>query len=322
MIGNGWYDPLIQYQAYYNYTVYPGNTYDYSPYTEEVQKRIYNALYGAGNCYDQTVECYTTGRNDICSTADSFCASQIEYPLDVVGRDEYDIRELAPDPFPYSYYVEYLNTPAVQQAVGAFVNFSESSDTVYYAFSNTGDDDRTQGSPASVKKLVEQGIYFVMYNGDADYNCNWLGNQVVADNIEAPGFSSAGFENVSTSDGVVHGQVKQSDTFAFVRVYESGHEVPFYQPEIALSMFERVIGGLDVATGEARIAQSGGYATMGDAVSTYREGNSTVQFKVTPAGSTYNTTTNEPDPPAKGMKKRRSEKMKKHKRSLVPRARP
>jgi carboxypeptidase D len=26
MIGNGWYDPLIQYQAYYNFTVYPGNT--------------------------------------------------------------------------------------------------------------------------------------------------------------------------------------------------------------------------------------------------------------------------------------------------------
>jgi hypothetical protein len=29
---NGWYDPLIQYQAYYNFTVWPGNTYDYSPF--------------------------------------------------------------------------------------------------------------------------------------------------------------------------------------------------------------------------------------------------------------------------------------------------
>ena len=27
MIGNGWYNPLIQYQAYYNFTVSPGNTY-------------------------------------------------------------------------------------------------------------------------------------------------------------------------------------------------------------------------------------------------------------------------------------------------------
>lgn len=31
LIGNGWFDPLIQYQAYYNFTVYPGNTYNYSP---------------------------------------------------------------------------------------------------------------------------------------------------------------------------------------------------------------------------------------------------------------------------------------------------
>lgn len=27
LIGNGWYDPLIQYQAYYNFTVYPGYVY-------------------------------------------------------------------------------------------------------------------------------------------------------------------------------------------------------------------------------------------------------------------------------------------------------
>ena len=34
LIGNGWYDPLIQYAAYYNFTVFPGNTYDYAPYNK------------------------------------------------------------------------------------------------------------------------------------------------------------------------------------------------------------------------------------------------------------------------------------------------
>lgn len=85
----------------------------------------------------------------------------------IAGRDEYDIRELYPDPFPYEYYVDYLNTPKLQKAIGAFVNYSESSSTVGSAFSNTGDDDREEGTVADVTKLVEAGVYVVEYNGDA-----------------------------------------------------------------------------------------------------------------------------------------------------------
>lgn len=50
----------------------------------------------------------------------------------------------------------------VQQAIGAYVNFTESSDTVgSAAFGNTGDDDRTQGSVEDCRKLIAQGIYLV-----------------------------------------------------------------------------------------------------------------------------------------------------------------
>lgn len=322
MVGNGWYDPLVQYQAYYNFTVYPGNTYDYSPFTPTIQKKMYNALYGPGNCYDQTVDCYNTKRDDVCAIADMFCALQVEYILDIhEGRDEYDIRELTPDPFPYHFYEEYLNLEDVQKAIGAYVNFSGvNGDTLYDAFTNTGDDDRTQGAPADVSKLVDQGVYFVMYNGDADYNCNWLGNQVVAENIGAPGYSSAGFENIKTTDGIVHGVVKQSDNFAFARIYEAGHEVPFYQPVVALEMFDRVINGFDVATGRSRISEGGGYTTSGPAESTYREGNSTIQFKVLPADAIYNTTTNEPNPP-KDQAKERKRRKRAHRGSLVTKPR-
>lgn len=57
VIGNGWYDPLIQYQAYYNFTVFPGNTYDYSPFNASLQSQFYNNLYGPGNCVDQIKDC-------------------------------------------------------------------------------------------------------------------------------------------------------------------------------------------------------------------------------------------------------------------------
>jgi hypothetical protein len=135
---------------------------------------------------------------------------------------------------------------------------------------------------------------FIMLTIISDYNCNWLGGQVIADMINAPGYCDAGFTNISTSDEIVHGQVKQSGLFSFVRIYESGHEVPFYQPLASLEMFERVLKHVDIATGEENIVES--YMTHGTPTSTFREGNATIQFKVTPANATYNTALNAPDP--------------------------
>ncbi|TKY89599.1 hypothetical protein EX895_001384 [Sporisorium graminicola] len=296
MIGNGWYSPEVQYAAYYNYTVSPGNTYDYRPFNTSVEEMMYNNMFGRGNCLDQIRDCYATGTNQVCSTADSFCANNVEAILDnYANRDEYDIRELSPDPFPYSFYVDYLNTAAVQTAIGAYQNFSESSSTVSDAFGNTGDDGREEGTIEDVRALLDQGVQVVMYAGDADYNCNWLGGEVVAEQVQHKGFDQAGYEDLKTSDGIAHGQVKQSGQFSFVRIYESGHEVPFYQPLAALEMFERVLNATDLATGREKIAPGSSYKTSGPAKSTYREGNATVQFEVLPPDATYNTTTNAPN---------------------------
>lgn len=83
------------------------------------------------------------------------------------GRDEYDMRELTPDPFPYEFYVDYLNSPKVQAAIGAYQNFSESSGTVGTSFGSTGDDDRESGTIQAVQKLLNAGVQVVMYFGDA-----------------------------------------------------------------------------------------------------------------------------------------------------------
>ena len=253
----------------------------------------YNNLYGPGNCYDQTVDCYNRGINEICSAADNFCYQQVENLYDIyLGRDEYDFRELEPDPFPPTFYIDYLNTDSVQAAIGAYVNFSESSTPVGNAFGSTGDDDREIGTVEALKALIKQGVKLVMYFGDADYNCNWLGGQVVAGEVNATGYTDAGFMNISSSDGVVHGQVRQSGTFAFVRIYESGHEVPFYQPLVALEVLNRTIHGLDIETGMTSVNST--YRTSGPKVSSYQEGNATVQMEVVDTDEVYNTTTAQP----------------------------
>lgn len=266
-----------------------------------------NGFGRSGNCYDMIKDCIARGINEICAYADNFCYNQVEYPYDVVtGRDEYDVRYLTPDPFPPTFYVDYLNTPAVQQAIGAYVNYTESSSAVGAAFASTGDDARIFTSVNDMSLLLSQNVSVTMYFGDADYVCNWIGGEAVSYNVGASGYSDAGFTNISTSDGVVHGQVKQAGTFSFVRIYESGHEVPFYQPVVALEMFERVLGDVDIATGHVNAVA--GYKTEGTAKSEYRNGNGTMQFEVLPQNATYNTMLNAPDPmpPTKSMARRRS----------------
>lgn len=295
LIGNGWFDPLIQYQAYYNYSVNPGNTYNYAPFNDSQKAWMYNNLYGPGNCYDMLVDCNTRGINEVCSYADTFCARQVAQIFDIVSkRDENDIRYLAPDPFPPQFYVDYLNTPKVQQAIGAYVNYSDYNNAVATAFSTTGDDGRVLTTITDMKKLIDANLTVVMYFGDADYNCNWLGGEVVSHEIGAPGYEKAGYTDIISSDGIVHGQVKQAGKFSFLRIYESGHEVPFYQPVVALEMFQRAVAGLDIATGKAKVGP--GYLTKGTQKSTYREGNRTIQNVVVPVVATYNTTTGIPNP--------------------------
>lgn len=232
-----------------------------------------------------------------CRNADNFCAYLVELVYDdVLGRDEYDMRELVPDPFPYGFYVDYLNTPRVQSAIGAFINFT-GNNVVGEAFDTTGDDGREAGTVAALRSLVRRGVTVALYAGDADYNCNWLGSEVVAAAVSAPGYARAGYRDLRTSDGVVHGQVRQAGKFSFTRVYESGHEVPFYQPLAALELFSRAIRGLDIETGCAKVSSSSSYRTYGPARSTYREGNGTIQFDVTPANLTYDVHTNKPGAP-------------------------
>ena len=315
LIGNGWFNPILQYQAYYNFTSnysaqthHPGgNTYGVH-YNASIDSLVSNAMYGSHNCLDQLNDCnsypYATNTSDgtgnaVCSAADNFCYYMVEYPFDIyIGRDEYDIRYLTPDPFPYTFYVDYLNSAKVQAAIGAYTNFSESSSITSTAFGATGDDAREEGVTAATEYLIDHNVTVVLYFGDADYNCNWFGGEAFSRTLtNVPRYTdgTAGFTNITTSDGTVHGQVKSAGHFSFVRIFESGHEVPFYQPLVALEMVNRTIHRMDIAIGNTMVTDD--YITQGPAESNYVNGNGTVTYEVIPANATYNVMTDQPNPP-------------------------
>lgn len=93
-------------------------------------------------------------------------------------------------------------------------------------------------------------------------------------------FAAAGYAPFVVDD-TEYGEVRQYGNFSFLRIYEAGHEVPFYQPIATLEMFRRVILGLDLADGDLMV--SSGYATEGNVTATHSE--SFVALPTTSKGS-------------------------------------
>ena len=116
------------------------------------------------------------------------------------------------------------------------------------------------------------------------YICNWFGGQAVSlalNYTNKAEFAAAGYAPFVV-DGTEYGEVRQYGNFSFLRMYESGHEVPFYQPVGALEMFRRVLGNLTLADGSEQVTLT--YETNGTATATHTE-----PFVPLPATSTAST---------------------------------
>ena len=64
-----------------------------------------------------------------------------------------------------------------------------------------------------------------------DYICNWFGGQAISLALKyahMKEFAAAGYAPL-VYGGVEYGEVREYGNFSFTRVYESGHEVPYYQ---------------------------------------------------------------------------------------------
>jgi carboxypeptidase C (cathepsin A) len=135
-INNGWYDPIIQYKAYIDFSY--NNTY--SPLISASQHTSYTNTY-TSSCLPALKECSsTTGSNSACENAESTCYNDIEGPISNSGDfDVYDIREPSNDPYPPATYVSYLQSSDVMTAIGAQSNYSECPSAPYNKFSSTGD---------------------------------------------------------------------------------------------------------------------------------------------------------------------------------------
>jgi carboxypeptidase D len=155
-------------------------------------------------------------------------------------------------------------------AIGVEINYTQSNNEVYFAFQQTGDF-VFPNFIEDLEQLLTKPVRISLIYGDADYICNWFGGEAIslaANFSGASQFRQAGYTPM-TVDGVEYGETREYGNFSFTRVYESGHEVPFYQPVASLQLFNRTLFGWDLATGRQKITM--GYETNGTAKATHTE---------------------------------------------------
>lgn len=158
-----------------------------------------------------------------------------------------------PEAFPPKWAAGYFNDAEVQQALGVPLNWTGQSIPVAVGFNATGDFVLGNGLK-KLRNLLDRGIKVSLVYGDRDYQCNWLGGEAISLALGSTEFQKAGYADIETNSSYTGGLVRQYGNLSFARVFQAGHEVPYYQPETAYKIFNRVMFNKDVATGEVYAA--------------------------------------------------------------------
>lgn len=243
LIGNGLTDPLTQYKYFEPMACGKGGA-DAVLNEEECQ----NMHSTQGRCLSLIESCYESESIWSCVPASVYCNNAQIGPYQRTGRNVYDIREdCEGGSLCYTgldYIDKYLNKPEVKEALGAEVETYESCNfDINRNFLFAGD--WMKPYHKAVTKLLEADLPVLIYAGDKDFICNWLGNEAWTNVLPW-----SGAENFSKSktrtwkvNGKEAGTVKNYQNFSFLRVYEAGHMVPYDQPENSLNFFNSWIFG-------------------------------------------------------------------------------
>lgn len=243
MIGNGLTDPLTQYEYYEPMACGLGG--EPSVLEPEECEGMTN---GIPRCLSLINSCYESGSVWSCVPATVYCNNGQMGPYQRTGRNVYDIRTMCEGSSlcykGLEYISDYLNLPEVKKALGAEVEEYESCNfDINRNFMFAGDWMKPYFK--SVVDLLEQNLPVLIYAGDKDFICNWLGNQAWTNSLQWSGAKEFATEKVRdwTVGKKVAGEVKNYKHFTFLRVFGGGHMVPYDQPENSLEMVNTWVAG-------------------------------------------------------------------------------
>ncbi|KAL9660083.1 hypothetical protein QQ045_024894 [Rhodiola kirilowii] len=231
-IGNGLTNSVYQYPSYTDYALAHKliSKADY----KEIKKLI-------PECVDDAEQCQSD--DDACFSALSSCNTIFNEVLLITDNiNYYDIRKKCDGElcFDFSNLEKFMNLDPVRKALGVGNReYVSCSQDVYYAMEG----DIIKSYDKIIPPLLEKGINVLIYAGEYDLICNWLGNLRWLDAIKWSGHKSFAAANLTsyTVDGKEAGLIKRSGPLTFLKVHDAGHLVPMDQPNVSLQMIKRWI---------------------------------------------------------------------------------
>jgi len=242
LVGNGLTNPEEQYNWYWKMAKdggkSEGGTLEKSPVG---MLAVGTMRFGSGGCVKAIGKCNDPNSSSAsaCTSAFTKCAYSTNVPYQLTGYNPYDMRikcEKPPLCYDFSHVDTFLNSPDVQKAIGATKKWASCDMLVNRAFST----DFMKNYHMKIPDLLKAGVRTLIYAGDVDFICNWLGNKhwtLKLDWDHKDEFNAASEKPYTGSDGNSEvGKLREAGGFAFLQVYQAGHMVPRDQPEAALSM--------------------------------------------------------------------------------------
>lgn len=200
-------------------------------------------------CQSLISACYDSQSVWTCVPAAIYCNNALIGPYQRTGQNVYDVRGQCEDTSNLCYkqlgwITRWLNRRSVMKAIGAEVDSYDSCNfDINRNFLFQGD--WMQPFHRLVPSLLEK-MPVLVYAGDADFICNWLGNQAWAEALEWSGhkkFAAAEMKDLRIDQvggqGRKIGEVKSHGNFTFMQIHAAGHMVPLDQPESSLEFFNR-----------------------------------------------------------------------------------
>ncbi|EPS41995.1 hypothetical protein H072_4030 [Dactylellina haptotyla CBS 200.50] len=245
LIGNGLTDGLTQYEYYEPMACGKGG---YPAVLSESQCKSMKDSYP--RCASMIENCYNSESSWTCVPASIYCNNVMMGPYQRTGTNVYDIRGPCKDSSNLCYpdlgwISRFLNQKSVIDALGSEVDSYDSCNfDINRNFLFAGD--WMKPYHRLVPDLLKQ-IPVLIYAGDADFICNWLGNHAWTEALEWSGKSA--FNKVSLGDfkmadsGKTVGQIKSANGLTFLRIFQAGHMTPMDQPESSLEFFNRWLRG-------------------------------------------------------------------------------
>jgi len=243
-IGNGLVDPEEQYKWYPDMAKDGGKSEGGTLENGVITSTLTQAAMRAATypCVSLIKSCNSGTNSSACSTAYAICNYGELIPYQLTGYNPYDMRiKCAVPPLCYdmSQVDGFLNSADVQKELGTSKKWESCNRIVNMAFQG----DWMKTYQQMLPDMLADGIKVLVYAGDVDYICNWLGNKKWTLAMEWPHKDE--FNQARDADynmnGKAVGKLRTSNGFHFMQIFQAGHMVPMDQPEVSLQMLDEFI---------------------------------------------------------------------------------